>query len=199
MSTPHAERRPRLTAEEYLAAAPDAFGDIEVVDGLIVYDMAQTELHSLVVRRLAAALESARPTAGPCYRVSTDVAVRFRDAETTSPDRQLNVRYPNVIVRDCEQYDVSTVRDHIQLIIEVTSESTFETDTTTKRVQYAAAGIPGYLVVHFDKDWSKISEIEEYRLDWSGRRYVVHTVYRRALILDEPLRLTVAFEDLQLP
>ncbi len=38
----------RLTAEEYLAAAPDAFGDIEVVDGLVVYDMAQTELHSLV-------------------------------------------------------------------------------------------------------------------------------------------------------
>jgi hypothetical protein len=25
------------------------------------------------------------------------------------------------------------------------------------------------LVVHFDKDWEKISEIEEYRLDWSGR------------------------------
>ena len=53
-------------------------------------------------------------------------------------------------------------------------------------------------VVHFDKDWSKISEVEEYRLDWSGRRYVVHAVHRRALILDEPLRLTVAFEDLQL-
>jgi Putative restriction endonuclease len=82
---------------------------------------------------------------------------------------------------------------------EITSESTFETDTTTKRVQYAAAGIPGYLVVHFEKDWSKISEIEEYRLDWSGRRYVVQAVHRRALVLDEPFRLTVAFEDLQLP
>jgi Uma2 family endonuclease len=74
--------------------------------------------------------------------------------------------------------------DHIQLVAEITSESTFETDTTTKRVQYAAAGIPGYLVVHFEKDWSKISEIEEYRLDWSGRRYVVQTVHRRALVLD---------------
>jgi hypothetical protein len=50
-----------------------------------------------------------------------------------------------------------------------------------------------------EKDWSKISEIEEYRLDWSGRRYIVQAVHRRALVLDEPLRLTVTFEDLQLP
>jgi hypothetical protein len=30
----------------------------------------------------------------------------------------------------------------------------------------------------------------------SGRGYVVHAVHRRALILDEPQNLTVAFEDL---
>ena len=54
-------------------------------------------------------------------------------------------------------------------------------------------------VVQFDKDWSKISEIEEYRLDWPGRRYVVRVVRHRALIPDEPFRLTVAFEGLQAP
>jgi Uma2 family endonuclease len=199
VSASHPDQASRLTAEEYLAAAPDAFGSIEVVEGLVISNMAQTELHSLVTRRLAEALEGARPAAGPCYRVSTDAAVRLRDSVNSAPDHQLNVRYPDIIVRYCEPYDVNTVRDHIELIIEVTSESTFETDTTTKRAQYAAAGIPGYLVVHFDKDWSPISEIEEYRLDWSGRRYVVQTVHRRALILDKPLRLTVAFEYLQLP
>lgn len=187
----------RLTAEEYLAAAPDDFGDIEVVDGLIVHNMAQSELHDLVIRRLAAALEDARPPGGPCFRVSSDVAVRFVDAASSSANRRLNVRYPGIILRDCDPYDVNTVRDHVQLVIEVTSEAAFETDTTAKRAQYAAAGIPGYLVVHFDKDWTKISEIEEYRLDWSGRRYVVYAVHRRALILDEPFRVTVAFEDLQ--
>ncbi len=140
-----------------------------------------------------------RPPAGPCYRVSTDVAVRFRDAASSSLGRQLNVRYPDVIFRDSESYDVTIVRGHIQLLIEVRSESTFETDPTAEHSQYAAAGIPGYLVVQFDKDWSKISEIEEYRLDWSGRRYVVRTVRHRALILDEPFWLTVAFEDLQAP
>ena len=69
MQVPSAESR--LTAEEYLSAAPDAFGDVEVIDGLIVHDMAQSEVHDLVVRRLAAALENARPGDGPCFRVSS--------------------------------------------------------------------------------------------------------------------------------
>ena len=189
----------RLTADEYLRAAPDAFGDIEVVDGLVVHNMAQSEVHDLVVRRLAAALENARPDDGPCFRVSSDVGVRFADAASSRADHRLNIRYPDVMVRDCDPYDVNTVRDRIQLLIEVTSEGTFEADTTAKRVLYAAAGIPGYLVVHFDKDWARISEVEEYRLDWSGRRYVVRAVHHRALILDEPFRLTVTFEDLQRP
>jgi Uma2 family endonuclease len=189
----------RLTAEEYLGAASDAFGDIEVIDGLVVHNMAQSELHDLVVRRLATALENARPADGPCYRVSSDVAVRFADSVSAASDRRLNVRYPDIMVRDCDPYDVNTVRDHVQLIVEVTSEATFQTDTTAKRAQYAAAGVPGYLVVHFDKDWARISEVEEYRLDWSGRRYVAHAVHRRALILDDPFRLTVSYEDLQRP
>lgn len=189
----------RVTAEEYLSAAPDAFGDIEVINGLVVHDMAQSEAHDLVVRRLAAALENARPDGGPCFRVSSDVAVRFADAPSSRADRRLNVRYPDIMVRDCDPYDVNTVRDRVQLLVEVTSEAAFEADTTAKRVLYAAAGIPGYLVVHFDKDWARISEIEEYRLDWSGRRYVVRAVHRRALILDQPFRLTATFDDLQRP
>jgi len=197
MQSPASE--PRLTPDEYLGTAPDAFGDIEVVGGLVIHDMAQSEVHDLVVRRLAAALENARPADGPCFRVSSDVAVRFADSASSRADHRLNIRYPDIMVRDCDPYDVNTVRDRIQLLIEVTSEATFEADTTAKRVLYAAAGIPGYLVIHFDKDWARISEIEEYRLDWSSRRYVVRAVHRRALILDEPFRLTATFDDLQRP
>ena len=120
--------------------------------------MAQTELHDLVIRRLAAALESARPADGPCYRISSDIAVRFADTPAKNADHRLNVRYPDIIVRDCDPYDVNTVRDHIQLATEVTSETTFDADTSAKRALYASAGIPGYLVVHFDKDWTAISQ-----------------------------------------
>lgn len=143
-----------MAAEEFLSAAPDAFGDIEIVDGLVVRNMAQSEVHDLVVRRLAAALENARQPEGPCFRVSSDVAVRFSDASNSRADHRLNVRYPDIFVRGCEPYDVNTVRDQIRLIVEVTSEATFQADTTAKRALYAAAGIPGYLVIHFDKNWS---------------------------------------------
>ncbi len=195
----HSDRPTRLTADAYLSAAADAFGDIEVAEGLVITNMAQSELHDLVIRRLAAALENARPPDGLCFRVSSDVAVRFADTASKQADRRLNVRYPDIIVRDFDPYDVSTVRDHIQLVVEVTSEATFNTDTTIKRALYASAGIPGYLIVQFDKDWEKVSQIEEYRLDWSRRRYIAATVHHRALILDEPLRLTVTFDDLQRP
>ena len=92
----------RLTTDEYLRAAPDAYGDIEVVDGLVVHNVAQSEVHDLVVRRLAAALENARPAGGPCFRVSSDVAVRFADAASSLADHRLNIRYPDIMVRDCD-------------------------------------------------------------------------------------------------
>lgn len=197
MTVQHSGHPRRLTADAYLNSAPDAFGDVEVAEGLVITSMAQSELHDLVIRRLAAAFENARPVDGPCYRVSSDVAVRFCDTPSKQADHRLNVRYPDIIVRDCEPYDVNTIRDHIRLVVEVTSETTFEADTTVKRALYASAGIPGYLIVQFDKNWAKISQIEEYRLDWSMRRYIASTVHHRALILDEPLPVTATFDDLQ--
>jgi len=199
MTARHSDPPRRLTADAYLAAPADSFGDIEVAGGMVITGMAQSELHDLVIRRLAAALEYARPPDGPCYRISSDVAVRFADTPSKLADHRLNVRYPDIIVRDCDPYDVNTVREHIHLIIEVTSETTFDADTTSKRALYASAGIPGYLIVQFDKDWARISQIEEYRLDWSRRRYIATTVHHRALILDEPLPLTITFDDLQRP
>jgi Uma2 family endonuclease len=91
------------------------------------------------------------------------VAVRFADATSSKADHRLNIRYPDIIVRDCDPYVVNTVRDRIELLVEVSSEATFEVDTSTKRVLYAAAGIPAYLVVHFDKDWARISETDCHR------------------------------------
>ena len=69
---------------------------------------------------------TARPAEGPCFRVSSDVAVRFADAASSSADRRLNIRYPDIVLRDRDPYDVNTVQDHIQLIVEVTSEATVE-------------------------------------------------------------------------
>lgn len=41
MTVLHPDQPRRLTADAYLAAAPDAFGDIEVAGGLVVHHMAR--------------------------------------------------------------------------------------------------------------------------------------------------------------
>ncbi len=129
--------------------------------------------------------------------VDSDVAARFPDADSSAADRRLNIRYPDIWIRDCEPYDVNTVRDHLLLVVEVTSESTIDADITDKRIQYAAAGIPRYLIVRLDQKEELIEEIEEYRLDWSGRRYRAHAVHRRVLLLDEPVEVTIPFAVLE--
>lgn len=199
MSAPHQHSELRLTAEEFADGTADRLGDIEIVNGLVVRLMAQSPLHSRVVRRLAGALEAARRDGGPCLVVDSDVAVRFADADSAAADRRLNIRYPDVWIRDCEPYDVNTVREHILLAVEVTSEATLDTDITDKRIQYAMAGIPRYLIVRLDRKEERIEDIEEYRLDWSGRRYQVHAVHRRVLLLDEPVEVTIPFGALEQP
>ncbi|WP_280423538.1 Uma2 family endonuclease [Nocardia carnea] len=128
----HPAKHRRVTSEEFLDAEPDSLGDVEIVDGLVVRLMAQSEAHSRAVRRLAAALEDARDPAGPCLRIGSDVAVRFPDADDRRDDHQLNIRYPDIFIRDCERYNVNTVRDHIALIVEVVSKSTVDADTSEK-------------------------------------------------------------------
>ncbi|GGN77463.1 Uma2 family endonuclease [Nocardia rhizosphaerihabitans] len=87
--------------------------------------------------------------------------------------------------------------NHLLLVVEVTSESTIDADITDKRIQYAAAGIPRYLIVRLDQKEERIEEIEEYRLDWSGRRYRTHAVHRRVLLLDDPVEVTIPFDVLE--
>ena len=199
MSAPNKHPVLRVTAQEFADGATDDLGDIEIVDGLVVRLMAQSPLHSRVVRRLAGRLEAARPDGGPCMVVDSDVAARFPDTDTSATDRRLNIRYPDIWIRDCEPYDVNTVRNNLLLVIEVTSESTIDTDISDKRIQYANAGIPRYLIARLDQKEERIEEIEDYRLDWSGRRYLVHTVHRRVLLLDDPVEVTIPFDVLEQP
>lgn len=199
MSAPDEQQRPHVTAAEFADGATSGLGDIEIVDGRVVRLMAQNPVHSRVVRRLAGIFEGTRRDGGPCLVVDSDVAARFADTESAAADRRLNIRYPDIWIRDCDPYDVNTVRDHILLIVEVTSESTIDADITDKRIQYATAGIPRYLIVRLDQKEQRIEEIEEYRLDWSGRRYRAHTVHRRVLLLDEPVEATIPFDVLEQP
>ncbi|WP_280308404.1 Uma2 family endonuclease [Nocardia neocaledoniensis] len=197
MSAPRENSARVVTVEEFLAGAPDEFGDIH--DGVLIECMAQSPEHDLVVRRLAAALEYAVDPDGPCREVHSDTPVRLADSETSDATHRLRVRYPDVMLRDCSAggYDVQTVAGETLLVAEITSEGTVDADIGIKRELYARAGIPVYLIVHFDKDWQQITEIEECRLDWSGRRYVTRHTHTDALVLTSPVALAVTFNDLQ--
>ncbi|MFE3104923.1 Uma2 family endonuclease [Nocardia tengchongensis] len=147
----------RVTAEEFDDGATSDLGDIEIVDGRVVPMMAQSPLHSRVVRRLAGLFEAARRPGGARMVVDSDVAARFADSESASADRRLNIRNPDIWIRDCEPY----------------------------------------LIVRLDQKEERIEEIEEYRLDWSGRCYRAHHVHRRVLLLDDPVEATIPFEVLE--
>ncbi|NNH72347.1 Uma2 family endonuclease [Nocardia uniformis] len=197
MSTPQDES-PRLVAvDEFLAGQPDAFGEIH--DGLMITAMAQSPEHDLVVRRLASTVEFAIDPDGPCREVHSDTPMRLADAELSDPHRRLRVRYPDLILRDCTDgpYDIQRVARQTLLVVEITSADTVDTDIGIKRELYAREGIPVYLIVHFDKDWQQITEIEECRLDWSGRRYVTRHTHTDALVLTEPVTLAVTFAELR--
>jgi Uma2 family endonuclease len=192
MSTPHEEPHRLVIVAEFLAGEPEDFGEIH--DGALIENVAQSPAHNLVVRRLATALEYAIDPTGPCREVRSDTRMRLADADNSDPARRLRGRYPDVLPRDCSDgpYDVQSVAEQTLLVAEVTSESTVDTDIGVKRELYARAGIPIYLIVHFDKDWQQITEIEECRLDWSGRRYITRRTHSDALVLTEPIKAIMA-------
>ena len=72
-----------------------------------------------------------------------------------------------------------------------------EADFNDKRAEYAAQGIPVYLIVVMSG--SEIDSIAEYRLDWSGRNYQLVTVHRRSLTTEVPegMKLDVPFRQLE--
>ncbi|MFJ4650462.1 Uma2 family endonuclease [Nocardia sp. NPDC088792] len=129
--------------------------------------------------------------------VDSDVVVRFPAPDHL--DGLQNVVHSDVVVYDSEYDRSDLVHTRIQLIAEVASEDTVDMDSGIKRVLYAHAGIPAYLIVQFDRTWEGIDRVEEYRLDWSGSCYVPHRVHRTALVLDTPVTLAVTFESLDSP
>ncbi|WP_306361029.1 Uma2 family endonuclease [Nocardia sp. CC227C] len=191
----------RLTAEEFLAADPGDLaarfgGPFELVDGLVVRCQAQSRAHDRVIHRLRRALENAHTPNDPCLDTESDTPVRFPDADSASVDRRANFRFPDLLVIDCGRWDATTVLPHIRMVVEVVSPDSIGDDTEYKRKLYARTGIPVYLVVHFADDWETVERIDEFRLDWSNKRYGLHREHWDELALEEPIKLQLPFTDL---
>ena len=182
-----------MSEAEYRDLPEEISRTIEIVHGHIIRCESPSPQHNLIARRLSFALESARSPAGPCLRVETDVdVVLWRVPGFT-------FRRPDVVLY--QGLDDPTRKPTAQetlLVVEVTSPTTIKEDLVDKKAQYAAAGIPLYLVVVLDED-SDIVEIREFHLDAAAATYRLHAVHRSVLDLEQPVRLSLPVADLTTP
>jgi Uma2 family endonuclease len=179
-----------ITEAEYRGLSEDICRTIEVVYGQIIRCESPTRRHQRIARRLANALETARQPADPCLTVEIDVdVVLWRIPRFT-------FRRPDVVVYTCIDDPVRTLTaQEAVMVVEVTSPTTAQQDLIDKKAQYAAAGIPLYLVVILDES-HEVADIREFHLDAAASAYRLHAVHRSVLDLEEPVRLKLPISDL---
>lgn len=180
-----------ITEAEYEALPEGVARTIEVVYGRIVRCESPTPEHNRIARRLANALEGARSAADPCMVVDTDIdVVLWRVPKFT-------MRRPDVAVYEClEVRGQKPTAARTLMVVEVTSPGTRQEDLLDKKAQYAAAGIPLYLIVILD-DKYEIAVIREFHLDAAAKEYRLHREHHALLELEHPVKLTLAVKDLQ--
>lgn len=177
----------QITAEEYEALPEDFCATIEVIDGHIVKCESPSRAHNRVGRRLATTLEQHRKPE-PCLMVETDVDVRLSDIP-------LSLRRPDVVVYRCIPDNTRLYSADTLLVVEIVSpDSSFRTDTVEKKADYAAAGIPVYLIVFLMEAGDAVELIEEYRLV-EGRYHLAY-VHTRRLTMNSPIPIDIGFEEL---
>jgi Uma2 family endonuclease len=179
-----------MTEAEYRELPEDMSRTIEVVNGHVIKCESPAPRHNRIARRLSFALESARSPSDPCLTVETEVdVVLWRVPRFT-------FRRPDVVVYRCldDPARKPTAQEAV-LVVEVTSPSTTQEDLVDKKAQYAAAGIPLYLVVLLDETYD-IWEIREFHLDAAAAAYRLHAVHRSVLNLEQPVLLKLPISDL---
>ncbi|WP_122619725.1 Uma2 family endonuclease [Streptomyces sp. Tu 4128] len=134
-TTPPAELRQQVTAEQYDSWPEERCAGIEVVDGRVVGSPSASKRPRRLARILANALDAA---AGPGWNADTDFDVRLQDVPLTN-------RRPHVVVYRAETIDVTPTRpEHVLLVAEVVPPGSETADRRVKVNQYAKAGIAFY-------------------------------------------------------
>ncbi len=145
-----------MTEAEYQALPEEISRTVEVVFGHVIKCESPVPRHNRIARRLSFALESARTPSGPCLTVETDVDVILWRVP------RFTFRRPDVVVYQCldDPAKKPTAQETV-MVVEVSSPTTAQEDLLDKKTQYAAAGIPLYLVVILDDKYD-IWEIREF-------------------------------------
>ncbi len=177
-----------LSEAEYRDLPEDIARTIEIVHGHVIRCESPVPRHNRIARRLSFALESARSHLSDWLdrvREGEEVVVTDRGVPVA---RLLGISATATLQRLAADGVIG--RD-----VEVSSPSTAREDLLDKRAQYAAAGIPLYLVVVLDDKYD-IWEIREFHLDAAADAYRLHAVHRSVLDLEQPVRLTLPISEL---
>ncbi|MBP2330037.1 Uma2 family endonuclease [Kibdelosporangium banguiense] len=133
-----------LTLEEYDELPYDNSRHYELHEGVLIVTPRAIPLHQKVAYHLEKALDAQLPYD---WDVFNDVEIVLR---STFPSI---VRAPDVVVVSAEAAEANPPRftpDQVLLAVEIISPGSRNTDTITKPVEYAAAGIPHYWVIDLD-------------------------------------------------
>jgi Uma2 family endonuclease len=105
-------------------------------------------------------------------------------------------RRPDVIVYRCKaDRNAKPDASDVVLVVEVSSPSTEREDLVDKMAQYAAAGIPAYLVIRMSDD-GDIIDAREFHLDAATRQYRAESVLEHGVVFAYPFKVAVPFEEL---
>jgi Uma2 family endonuclease len=179
-----------MTEEQYNQLPEGVAREIEVVHGHVIVCESPVPEHNRVARRLAGSMEDL-PSTEPCIRVETDIdVVLWRIPKFT-------FRRPDVTVYRClPERGAKPEAGDALIVVEVSSPSTAAEDLLDKKVQYARAGIPLYLVVVLDTKFD-IEEVREFRLDAHAAEYRLHRLHRDGFVRLEHVVLgEISFADL---
>ncbi|MGO4616307.1 Uma2 family endonuclease [Nocardia sp. 2YAB30] len=179
-----------MTEEQYRQLPEGVARGIEVVHGHVIVCESPVPEHNRVARRLAGSMEQL-PSTEPCIRVETDIdVVLWRIPKFT-------FRRPDVTVYRClPERGAKPEAGDALIVVEVSSPSTAAEDLLDKKVQYARAGIPLYLVVVLDTKFD-IEEMREFRLDAHAAEYRLHRLHRDGFVRLEHVVLgDISFADL---
>lgn len=128
-----------MSEAEYVALPEDLARQIEVVHGYVIVCESPTPQHQQVARRLATAIESARPKE-PCTRVQTETDIVLWHLP------KFTFRRPDAVVYRCkEDRNAKPEAGDVMLVIEVSSPSTDHLDAATR--QYRAEAVLEHGVV----------------------------------------------------
>ncbi|MCO6006795.1 Uma2 family endonuclease [Actinoallomurus purpureus] len=173
-----------FTADD-LDSIPDLHPHTELIDGSLVLDGPQTNVHMLAVSLLAMGLRRLAPSD---LRVRHDMTITIGRRQRPKPDV--------LVVRTAGEtgLDQTTYRpEHVVLVAEVVSRDSAERDQERKPQLYAEAGIPHFWRVEHT-GWRLTVYV--YELDPATKAYALTGVHHDRLKLTVPFDLDVDLTEI---